>query len=210
MQLRLNLVQDSADKNAATARVKAAADKRKEATTIPSMAESWQKIFASKNISTTDLAKLNAVKDAMDSGVTDRRPEERVTKGGRAKAFSKAEALRLYRDLAEQQREQKLADLVANTPENYRLITTERQFGELLADLQGEEIIALDTETTGLDVYTDVIVGVSVSLPKADYHAYVPIKPTEDDRAMDSDYVLEGLRDLMENEALGKVLHNAN
>ncbi|MGM0836009.1 MAG: DNA polymerase [Bacillota bacterium] len=201
MQLRLNLAQaNGEDKTAATARVKAAADKRKQAT--ETMAEAWARILAMKN-SESDRQRLTEVRVAMESGAIGRNPADI------AKRFSKAEALRMYKELAESQREQKLADLVANTPANYRLITTERQFGELLEDLQGEDIIALDTETTGLDVYIDVIVGVSITLPKADYHVYIPIKPTEDDRAMDSAYVLEGLREYLEDGARGKVLHNA-
>jgi DNA polymerase-1 len=126
-----------------------------------------------------------------------------------AKRFSKAEALRLYKQLAESQREAKLAELVAKTPSNYELITTERQFERLLTELAAEPIIAVDTETTGLDIYEDVIVGISLTLPSIDKHVYIPVDHVGVEQ-LSREYVLEGLRPFIENEALGKVLHNAN
>src|SRR5690606_30926665 len=126
------------------------------------------------------------------------------------KRFSKAEALRLYAVLAERQREGKLADMVANTPDNYRLILDRDALAEVIAQCERERIIAVDTETTGLDVYTDVIVGISITTPSTDTHYYIPIKPTQDSRAIDTDLVFKAIKPLMENERIGKVFHNAN
>lgn len=181
MQLRLNLAQKD-DGNGATERVKAAATAKKQATEIPTIAESWTKIFASKNLSATDKQRLQAVKDAMDSGLIDRSPEERVTKNGRPKAFSKAEAIRLYRDLAEQQREQKLADLVANTPANYYLVNTREMLIKMRDDVAQSELIAFDCETFGedngaLDPWRGNVAGFSVTTRNASY--YVPIAHKE-------------------------------
>lgn len=212
-QLRLNLNagnSESSDEKAKAAaeRVASVRNTKKAANEVEDIEVSWRKIFASK-LDDKMRAKMTEVKNAMDSGLLGRRPEDRVNKNGKPKAFSKAEAERLWKVLQESQREQKKAELVEKTPENYRLITTERQFGELLAKLENESIIAVDTETTGLDVYVDVIVGVSLTLPNADIHYYIPVRPTEDDRAMDSDYVLNALKPVMESEDIRKVLHNA-
>jgi DNA polymerase-1 len=198
MQLELNIGGDGGKKTEALKQ----AVKRKQAVS-ETIDEAWQRILSMKNAS-ADQERLLEVRKAMANGVIGRQPLDV------AKRFSKAEALRLYKVLAESQREQKLADLVAKTPQNYELITSERQFEELLAKLENEPIIAVDTETTGLDVYTDVIVGISLTLPIADRHVYIPIKPTEDDRAMDSEYVLSGLKPFMERKDVQKVLHNAN
>jgi DNA polymerase-1 len=145
----------------------------------------------------------------MDVGELTRDPADMYAKNGRAKAFSKAEALRLFPKLVEQNRAETLRRMVANTPENYRLITDETEFSALLADLLDEPIIAVDTETTGLDVYTDHIVGISLTLPCADYHVYIPVAHDEGEQ-LSRDYVLGGLRPFIVDEALGKVLHNAN
>ncbi|MGM0904222.1 MAG: DNA polymerase [Bacillota bacterium] len=192
--LRLNLA--STDDTAE--RVKSAAKRKADAT--ETIEQAWTRILAMKN-SEADQARLLEVKSAMQAGVLGRHSADA------AKRFSKAEALRLYKQLAESRREQKLADLLASTPANYELITTERQFQTLLADLASEPIIAVDTETTGVDVYTDVIVGMSVTLPTKDWHVYIPCGHSEGEQ-LERDFVLEGLRDYLEDEDRGKVLHN--
>jgi DNA polymerase-1 len=73
--------------------------------------------------------------------------------------------------------------------------------------LANEPIIAVDTETTGLDIYEDVIVGISLTLPTINHHVYIPVGY---DGQLSREYVLEGLRPIIENEVGGKVLHNAN
>lgn len=193
-KLTLNINTD----NAASDRVKAAAKKKADAT--ESIDEAWARILAMKN-SDSDQAKLIEVKRAMDGGLLGREPQSM------AKKFSKAEALRLWKVLAESQREEKLAELVAKTPANYRLITQERQFQAFIKALYSEPIIALDTETTGVDYYSDVIVGISVTLPTADKHVYIPVAH-ENCEQLSRDYVLEGLRDYLEDGERGKVLHN--
>jgi DNA polymerase I len=185
---------------AAKARVQQATEKKAKAT--ETLDEAWSRILGMKN-SDTDQAKLIEVKTAMSTGATGRRPEDV------GKRFSKAEALRIWKVLAEQQRESKLRELVENTPSNYRLITDAATLESVVEDLRKEPIIAVDTETTGLDVYVDVIVGISFTLPIADYHVYIPIEPTEDDRAMSSEYVLDTLKPFIESEDIRKVLHNA-
>jgi DNA polymerase I len=200
-KLRLNIGKqadssETAAKDVAV-RVKQASAKKKAAN--ETLDEAWQRILAMKN-SEADQARLIEVKQAMTLGLVGRDSE--------GKRFSKAEALRMYKVLAESQREQKLADMVESTPKNYRLITTERQFGELLADLKHEPIIAVDTETTGVDYYDDVIVGISLTLPIADYHVYIPVDHDVDEQ-LSRDYVFERLKPVIESESVGKVLHNA-
>jgi DNA polymerase I len=194
-KLTLNIKTDSG----ATERLADAVKKKKAAT--ETLDEAWLRILAMSN-SESDQARLIEVKAAMAEGSIGRNPSDAV------KRFSKAEALRLYKQLAESQREQKLKDLVAKTPSNYELITTERQFERLLADLANEPIIAVDTETTGVDVYTDAIVGISFSLPNADKHVYIPVAH-ENVTQLNRDYVLGGLQPILYDESIGKVLHNA-
>lgn len=203
-QLRLNIRQPT-EENGASERIKQAADRKKAQ--HETLDEAWQRIFASK-LTDADSAKLAEVKAAMEEGVIGRQPSDVVNAKGTPKKFSKAEALRLYTKLAEQQRESKLAELVANTPENYVLVTDEVRFQEMLANIRNESIIAIDTETTGIDVYSDVIVGLSVTTPTIDRHYYVPVAHNEGEQ-LSRDYVLEAMRPLLESESIGKVLHNA-
>lgn len=176
------------------------AAKAKQAET-ETMAEAWARIMAGKH-SNADLSKLQAVKQAMDAGKLGR---EATTK---PKKFSKAEALRLYKELAESQKEAKLQALVDDMPENYRLVTSLPALDAMIARALKEPIIAVDTETTGLDVYTDHIVGVSITTPSDDTHYYVAFKPTEDERALPAEYLI-ALKPLLESDKVAKVLHNA-
>jgi DNA polymerase-1 len=163
--------------------------------------DAWLRIFDMK-LSETDRQRLTEVKKGMEDGVIGRHPSDISRK------FSKAEALRLYTELAESQKADKLRELVENTPENYRLITTVEDFEKLLRDLQYEPRIAVDTETTGLDVYVDEIVGISLTLPNADYHVYIPVKHKEGEQ-LNREYVLESLRPILESENVWKFLHNS-
>ncbi|MCG5252587.1 DNA polymerase [Brevibacillus agri] len=195
--LRLNLRSPTAESEEAAKRVEAAVERKKAAETIE---QAWERILSMKN-SPTDQERLLAVKHAMESGILGGYPTD-------GKRFSKAEALRLWAELNERQRGEKLAEMVRNTPANYRLIQTVMQMDALVADLANESIIAVDTETTGLDYYdADVIVGVSLTLPNANYHVYIPVGHDEGEQ-LAREYVLGRLRPYLEDEGLGKVLHN--
>ncbi|MBA9027560.1 DNA polymerase [Peribacillus huizhouensis] len=197
MELRLNLATKPTEDSAE--RVKKAAAKKTAAS--ETIEEAWLRILSMKN-SDSDQAKLLEVQTAMARGTIGRSPLDA------AKRFSKAEALRMYKVLAESQREETLRKMVEESPANYELITTERQFQSLLAELASEQIIAVDTETTGVDVYTDVIVGMSFSLPIADKHVYIPVDH-DTPIQLSLDFVLDGLAAVLNDESIGKVLHNA-
>jgi DNA polymerase-1 len=198
IKLRLNL-RNKTDESAKERVAEAVAKKKAANETID---EAWQRILEMKN-SDTDRQRLSEVKEAMISGALGRHPADV------AKRFSKAEAMRLWSQLQENSKADKLRELVEKTPANYKLITTVDQFETLLGDLSNETIIAIDTETTGLDVYgIDEIVGMSVTLPNADYHVYIPVKHNDCEQ-LDREYVLYMLRPVLENEFIGKVLHNS-
>ncbi|MHC8516809.1 DNA polymerase [Sporosarcina sp. ITBMC105] len=115
----------------------------------------------------------------MDAGKVGREPENV------GKRFSKAEALRLYTILAEQEREGKLAELVANTPSNYILADTLDKLAAMAKDIRASDVIAFDCEThdgkgpkgSALDPWNGEIAGFSVSTRK--YNYYVPIDHVE-------------------------------
>ncbi|MCW2279252.1 DNA polymerase [Heliophilum fasciatum] len=151
----------------------------------------------------TDLDKerLKTVKAAIDAGEIGVGVES-------LRKFTKAHALRLWRELQELRKHTILKDMVDKTPTNYRLIQTEQQLAQLVADLQQETIVAFDTETTGLDVYNDVIVGMSLTLPKADYHVYIPVDHKVG-KQLERATVLSRLEPFLSSPYIGKVLHNA-
>lgn len=199
-KLTLNIRQPTADGVSPKQAVKAAA-KRKQAAT-ETMDDAWQRILSMKN-SDADQRKLNEVRAAMAEGLIDREPSVA------AKRFSKAEALRLYMQLRERQREETLRKMVEEMPDNYWLITDAAKLDEFLSLLADEKEIVFDVETTGTDVWSDYIVGHVISAVKADIHAYIPTKHKTDAKQLDNDFVLRMLKPYYEDENIGKIAHNA-
>lgn len=195
MKLRLNLAQADSE---TTARVKAAAERKVRAT--ETIDDAWRRILSMKN-SETDRQRLTEVKQAMEEGVIGRAPSDAN------KRFSKAEALRLYAKLQETERQRKLQELVDNKPDNYFLLTNSDEVRALNEAVEREEVVAFDVETTGTDIFTDEIIGISFTLPSVDRHYYVALQPMDDPRALPIE-TLQLLKPCLENPNVKKVAHN--
>jgi DNA polymerase I len=199
LNIKLNL-RTSADNQSASDRIKAAGNRKKAAT--ETIEEAWTRILAMKN-SDSDQARLLEVKSAMQAGTLGRSPADAV------KRFSKSEALRLYKLLAESQREQKLADLVASTPENYELVDTEEKLRRMIRDIESTDLIAFDCETFGenngaLDPWRGNVAGFSVTTDNASY--YVPLNHNERTQLSEQE-VISKVKSPLENA--NTVMHNA-
>lgn len=68
---------------------------------------------------------------------------------------------------------------IENTAHDYRLVTPENGMEELFNQLREQEVFCFDTETTGLDVIEDQIVGISFSWES--HHAFYLDLSTEND-----------------------------
>lgn len=173
------------------------AKKAQELKNIVITEEDWKDAFSRKNTK-ADLRRLKEVKKAYEEGKVE--PQ---------KKFSKAEAIRMWKRWNEIRREEVIKEMVENTPDNYILVQDAFELNRLMKYLENEPIIAVDTETTGLDIFgEDKLVGISLTLPKVDFHYYIPLKHDEG-RQLPEEIVLNRLRPYLEDEKLGKVLHNA-
>lgn len=215
MELNLNLDLGSSKKATKTsARVKEAVKKKAKAQYIPNWDEVWvtgytshtgavkKGIFQTK-IDANTMNKLQDVKTAIETG-------EIGTGLDDLRKFTKTYALGLYKVLQETRRDGIIKSMVDNMPENYNLILVDEDLLALDYHLSNEELIAVDTETTGVDIWgEDVIVGISLSLPKQDEHYYIPIRHNVPQEQLPPEYVWNILRPHLENKNLKKVLHNA-
>ena len=197
-KLTLNLRSPTGNEGAS--RVKDAA-KRKQAAT-ETMDEAWARILAMKN-SEPDQRRLIEVRAAMAEGLIGRESS------AAGKRFSKAEALRLWRELDEIKQAKRLREMVEEMPDNYWLITEEYQLDNFLDILSYEEEIVFDVETTGVDIWSDYIVGHVITAVKADVHAYIPTKHDTSAQQLPHDYVTAKLKPIYEDESIGKIAHNA-
>ncbi|BAF60339.1 DNA polymerase I - 3'-5' exonuclease and polymerase domains [Pelotomaculum thermopropionicum SI] len=186
----------------AAERVKEAQGKKARVKAATSWEDRWKQIFGmSKFKSGLDRQRAERVKAAVENGVLGMDvPPEKIT----GKLVSEK-----FRELELAEKNEKIAKLLKSKPDNYRLIQTEDQFKALLADLRHEPAFAFDTETTGVDVYQDVIVGVSLTLPRAGYHVYIPVAHNNAGPQLRRSYVLNGLKRYLTDPTVGKVLHNA-
>lgn len=210
MELKIDLKLDNTKEQEKKNRVEQAREKKAKAVYEPTWDEIWFTGYAKKKgifktkISNLDRQRLEAVRDAIDAG-------ELGTGVESLRKFSKAHALNLYKVLMGQRREHIIADMVAHTPKNYKLITNIFDLKKLQQDLRNETETGLDTETNGLEYNIHHIVGISITLPKADYHVYIPVRHEQEgsEVQLNPKTVFEALREYLENEKIGKVLHNA-
>jgi len=151
---------------------------------------------------------LQEVKDAVESGelgLVDPITKESIPVG----KFSKSKAKELYAVLEERKRSARIQQMIDECPDNYYLITETDQMEKLVQYLKDEVETGLDTETTGLDVYVDTMVGISITLPKKDIHVYIPFGHTTGEKQLPRDYVFEKLRPYLYDTSHKKFLHNA-
>ena len=195
--MRLN-IRNPSDKET-NALSQAAAKKRDSLETIE---EAWTRILSMKN-SEADKRRLNEVKQAMSDGIIGREPESA------SKRFSKAEALRLWRKLDEINAKKRLQDMVDNTPDNYRLILDKRSFMDMFYEIAVEELIVFDVESTGVDVWSDRIVGHVLSATSTDMHYYIPIGHDDPTPQLEADWVNDQLRTIYEDKTIKKIAHNS-
>jgi DNA polymerase-1 len=200
--LRSNIRSPNDNDAKAKERVKDAVSKKKA--TEETIGEAWHRIFGMKN-SEADRGRLLEVKNAMAQGVIGRHPD------ALRRRFSKAEALWLWRELQEQQKEQKLAELVANTPSNYVLVKDTETLQKMIDDVNTADLIAVDCETYGnehgdaLDPWKGSMAGFSVST--SNRHYYVPLNHIEGTELTEQEVVKAVKKPL---EQAKTVMHNAS
>lgn len=212
MELKIDLKLDEPNKQV-TDRVRQAEEKKRLKEYQPTLDEVFKTgyithtgkrkvpIFETK-MTDTDKARLQAVYTAIKDGTLGTGVED-------MKKFSKSHALKLYQELIIKQRDAAIKKMIAEKPRNYILVDSILLLKQVVDWLEDEEIIAVDTETTGVDVYRDRIVGVSITMPKANRHVYIPFGHMTGEKQLSEKMVLDAIRPALEDENIKKVFHNA-
>ena len=197
-----NITLKQAETNEAKERIKSAEERKKSAN--ETLEEAWERILAMKN-SEADAERLRKVKLAMDAGEIGREP---AAEGKKQKRFSKAEALRMWKDLAERNKSETLRKMVESTPDNYVLVDDNPKLLSMRADVESSDLIALDCETFGedngaLDPWKGTMAGFSVSTDG--YNYYIPLN--HEVQTVDDEAIVRYLKHTLENASI--VMHNA-
>ena len=90
---------------------------------------------------------------------------------------------------------------IENTEHNYSLVDSAKELKKLITMLSKQKQIAFDTETTGLDVMNETVLGISFSV-HAHEGFYIPLN---DENRVE---FLALLKPLFENEEVGKIAQN--
>ncbi len=90
---------------------------------------------------------------------------------------------------------------------DYRVVTTKKDLADTLAELRAAELVAVDTETTGLRPMECDLCGVSLS-GGAGSGVYVPVRSPEPGSHLSEDDALALLRPFLEDASVKKVGHN--
>ena len=87
----------------------------------------------------------------------------------------------------------------------YELIDTKKKLEALIKKCKKAEVLAIDTETTGLNPMTAELCGISVSLGDGD-GSYIPTRCPEEHLKQED--VIEMIRGVLEDEGIAKIGHN--
>lgn len=208
MKLHINLEQEANKES----RVKAARQKKADASYCPTLSEVFLEGWITKTgkrkkpikelkNSDTDKEKIKAVYEALTNNVLG-------LDGINTKDISKTTVINvLYPRLIAIKKEEMIRHLIDTAPKNYHCVTDMTELSYMLNCLVSEEIIAVDTETTGV-THDDVIVGYSISCPKADQHFYVPFRHETGERMLPTDVCMNAIKPFLEDDRVLKVLHN--
>lgn len=184
-------------------RIKSAAKRKSDA--VETVEQAWSRIMSMSN-SEADAEKLRKVKAAMADGLIGRASSDV------GRRFSKAEALRLYAELAAKTRGETLRKMVEDTPAHYVLVRDEETLTKAYKAISTADIIAIDCETFGtkenpdgaLDPWTGEMAGFSVSTREQSF--YIPLNHNESTE-LTPDRIFDRLRSVL--QAAPNVMHNA-
>ena len=193
-------------------RVKEARTKKKAAGYCPTIDEvfitGWTNARGTRKVairerknSDADKEKIKAVYDALKTDVLG-------LDGINTKDISKTTVINvLYPRLVAIKKDEMIQHLKDTVPDNYHNVTDMEELSYMVNCMVNEDAIAVDTETTGVK-HEDVIVGYSITCPKADQHFYVPFRHQTGERMLPEDICMNAVKPFLEDSRVLKVLHN--
>jgi DNA polymerase-1 len=91
---------------------------------------------------------------------------------------------------------------------SFKRVTTSKELHDLCFEIKNRKVVALDTETTGLDVVKDPMVGLSLCTHEGKAY-YIPFGHETSDTQLSKDEVINTLKPILQDESIKKYLHHA-
>lgn len=186
---------DEKTKQAVT-RAKKASKAKKPPETLD---EAFDRVLGMK-LKDDEKAIVRQIKELIETG--------EVKRDDPTKKLSKKEVFLLWGSYQEVVKERKRQHVIDTKPDNFWIVTNTETLSELMIMLASEPLTAWDTETTGLDIFNDKIVGYSVYLPNHDVAAYVPFGHTTGQTQIHKDDALTLAKEYLENPNNKTIWHN--
>jgi DNA polymerase I len=159
------------------------------------LSEQKKEAFESKNL-VTIVQDVSIKWELKQAELADFDPEEVY------EIFQRFEFQSLLNRIPHKEANQNTEQTFAKKGFDYKLINSKADFAKFLEELKQQEIISIDTETSGLDVLTEEILGISFSWKKQ--HGYY-INLSNKDLKQEA---LDKLKPILEDSSIKKIGHN--
>jgi DNA polymerase I len=186
---------DEKKKSATKRAAKASKEKKKPET----LAEAFDRILATK-LKEDEKAIVYEIKRLLEAKIIERADE--------TKKLSKKEVFMLWEQRRLSVREQLKHSVIANKPNNFWVVTDILTLEKVRKMLKDEPLTAWDTETTGLDLFNDKVVGYSAYMPKQNVAFYVAFGHTTGQQQCPEDLSLSIAKEYLSNPNNKTIWHN--
>jgi len=158
-----------------------------------------------------DLARLSKRLATIDTNV----PFELDLQKLKRENFNLPKLKELFKELEFTKLLQEISSLETKEKLDYKIIESEKELEELIADLEKVGEFALDTETTGLNPIDAELVGISISHKEKEafyipvgHSVHRPLSADHGENNLDLSSVIENFKRILENEKIRKIGHN--
>jgi DNA polymerase-1 len=100
---------------------------------------------------------------------------------------------------------------MATSLSNYEMVTTEQHLNEWVQLIHKSSLVAIDTETTSLNVQKANLVGISLAVPLEEEQGracYIPLTHQTSDAQLPLEFVISSLQPILQDPAILKIGHN--